>query len=198
MEAVAEPLRESVSREAVIERELQAGAAEAAVEAAELEYVEYVGAIRRFIAIFIDIIIYGVLSWIVGYFLPDTTAAALASTLIIFLVYFGGFWSWRGQTPGKMILRSKIMMTDGTSINPIRALMRALIFIAYYIPFFFLGYWVLGPGWAYIFVVILIIILLLIASRRKDKRAIHDLILGTMVISSQSDMERLDEGEEID
>ena len=40
-----------------------------------------------------------------------------------------GFWTWRGQTPGKMIAGIKIVRTDGSSIGLGRAFIRYLMFV---------------------------------------------------------------------
>lgn len=51
----------------------------------------------------------------------------VVSTVMLFLLiasYFIGFWRWRGQTPGKMIMRLKIVHFDGAGMGWGGAVMR--------------------------------------------------------------------------
>jgi len=56
--------------------------------------------------------------------LSMTTIAVYALLGLIGVVYYLGFWTWRGQTPGKMVLGMKIVKTDGTPLTFGRALVR--------------------------------------------------------------------------
>jgi uncharacterized RDD family membrane protein YckC len=146
------------------------------------------------IAIVIDAIIYGFLTWVVSRFIPeDNNVLLLIVSIATILVYFAGFWMWRGQTPGKMIVRARVALVDGSKIDPIRSFLRAVMYIVYYMPMSVLGSYFLGSGWSYIFVVLAMIVILILIARRADKRAPHDLLLGTMVISSQAAVEVVDE-----
>ena len=59
--------------------------------------------------------------------------------LLIGIAYFIGFWVWRGQTPGKMVLRIKIVRTDGTNITLSAALLRYLGYMVS-AAIFFIGF----------------------------------------------------------
>lgn len=48
---------------------------------------------------------------------------------IVAIVYFIGFWIWRGQTPGKMIAGIKIIRTDSSPIEWTHAVLRYLGYI---------------------------------------------------------------------
>ena len=48
---------------------------------------------------------------------------------IITIVYFAGFWVWRGQTLGKMITGIKVIRTDSSPIEWKHALLRYLGYI---------------------------------------------------------------------
>ena len=58
---------------------------------------------------------------------PNSLWALLA--LAIGGAYFAGFWQWRGQTPGKMVLGIKIIYTSGSSLSWGGALLRYLGYI---------------------------------------------------------------------
>ena len=48
---------------------------------------------------------------------------------LIILAYLAGFWGWRGQTPGKMVLRLKITQIDGSDIDRGTAILRLLGYV---------------------------------------------------------------------
>ena len=48
---------------------------------------------------------------------------------LIEIIYFTGFWVWRGQTPGKMVMGIKIIRTDSSPVNWPHALLRYLGYI---------------------------------------------------------------------
>jgi uncharacterized RDD family membrane protein YckC len=77
-----------------------------------------------------------------------TTAPLWWLRLIVFFVvqvgYFVGFWAWRGQTPGKWLMRIKVVHFDGSPVGWGGALLRycgyiisAIIFL---IGFFWIGF----------------------------------------------------------
>ena len=47
-------------------------------------------------------------------------------SLLVSIAYFAGFWVWRGQTPGKMLLGIKIIREDGSNVTFGVALLRCL------------------------------------------------------------------------
>jgi len=110
-----------------------------AVADANLEVAtNYAAFQRRFMAWIIDAIILGVLFpvifLIIYYISYETSAgryldfeplgAGIFCWLCFGIIYFIGFWTWRGQTPGKMILKIKIVKGDGNPIDIVRAILR--------------------------------------------------------------------------
>lgn len=79
----------------------------------------------------------------------------------LFFGYFTFFHSDSGQTPAKMLIRIKVVTSEGIPPSPLRALLRT--FFYFFSSFFF------GLGF-------------LIAIFEKKKRALHDLLARTEVI----------------
>jgi len=50
-------------------------------------------------------------------------------SLLVSVSYFVGFWIWRGQTPGKMLLGIKVVRQDGSRLNIGTALLRCLGYV---------------------------------------------------------------------
>ncbi len=144
--------------------------------------VDYAGFWVRLAALIIDIIILGLTNWVingvwgvasgVGWmsgsvedpFAVMTGAGWILNSLIIFLLvvgYFICFWGWRGQTPGKMALRVRIVRFDGSRIGWGGATMR------------FLGY---------IISVLLCLIGLIWVAFDSRRQGLHDKIADTFVI----------------
>lgn len=123
--------------------------------------MEYAGFWRRFGAYIIDAIILGVITQ--PFQLISAEAAGYIGG-IISLVYIIGFWTWRGQTPGKMALGVRIIKTDGSPIGLGTAILR------------YIGYIVSA--------IILLIGYFMIAWDSK-KQGLHDKIAGTYVVKTQ-------------
>ena len=92
--------------------------------------------------------------------MDDAVVTAIVE-LVAGVAYTIGFWLVAAATPGKMILGLRIVMADGRRLQPGAALVR---YVGTYIS------------------AILIFIGYLMIAFRADKRALHDLIAGTMVI----------------
>ena len=116
----------------------------------------------RLVAIAIDFLIY-----VVILFLITIAAGWDASEMpwwiyeLAWLVYNVGFWTWRGQTPGKMVLRLKITRTNGAPLGLGRSLLRFVGYSVSQLPFF-LGF--------------------LSIALDKSHRGWHDKIAGTQVV----------------
>jgi len=80
---------------------------------------------------------------------------------LVALAYFAGMWGWKGTTVGGIVLGLKVVRTDGTPMNFLAGLVRALA-AAFSIFVLFLG--MLWIAWD------------------KDKQGWHDRIAGTVVI----------------
>ncbi len=93
--------------------------------------------------------------WILSYFATSCVA------WFIIIVYFTGFWAWRGQTPGKMIMGIKIIRTDSSPLTLTYALLR---FTGYILCIFTIG---IGFVWV---------------GFDKKKQGLHDKIADTYVV----------------
>jgi len=85
------------------------------------------------------------------------------------LFYFIGYWIWRGQTPGQMLTRVKIVRKDGQKIALINVILRYLI------------------GYSIVYIALSLLIvpaigLFIAAALNNKKRGLHDLIAGTYVV----------------
>jgi uncharacterized RDD family membrane protein YckC len=60
--------------------------------------------------------------------LPYLVGGNLLS-LIVNIAYFVGFWLWRGQTPGKILMNIKLIKTDASNVSASVALLRYLGYI---------------------------------------------------------------------
>lgn len=101
---------------------------------------EYAGFWIRLAAYLID----GIILWLIGLFtdfylgqifkMTGATDLEARVTLnltawLMNIAYLVGFWVWRGQTPGKILLGVKIVRTDGSPLSVKRALLRYLGYI---------------------------------------------------------------------
>lgn len=136
----------------------------------------YAGFWVRFLAFILDAIVLGVLS---AAFTPFTgpqfevtgtgaatnfTAHATANAVgtLVGLVYFIGFWAWRGQTVGMMPFNMQVVgVADGKRIDVVRGLLRYVGIIISIIPLFLGLIWVAFDA---------------------RKQGWHDKIAGTVVI----------------
>lgn len=138
--------------------------------------LRYGGFWVRFLAIILDGIVIGVITSALAVFalggemMVSTTAAgavtvnytANAFGALIGLLYFVGFWGWRGQTPGMIPFNMRIVMADdGSKPDWVRMLLR-YVGLLISIAIFFLG--VIWAGF----------------DRRKQ--GWHDKIAGTVVV----------------
>jgi len=92
---------------------------------------------------------------------PDFARSVLWGGLFIFVGYFTFFHSYGGQTPGKMVLRLKVVTADGGDLSALRSFCRALGYFASSL-FFGVGFF-----------------LALVPPR---KRALHDLLTNSQVV----------------
>jgi uncharacterized RDD family membrane protein YckC len=115
--------------------------------------VHYAGFWVRVLALLLDAIVLGVISAaltpIVGSQVTITGSTftvnytANAYSTLIGLVYFVGFWAWRGQTVGMMPFNMQVVgVNDGKKIDLVRGLLRYVGIIISIIPLF------LGVIWA--------------------------------------------------
>ncbi len=93
----------------------------------------------RFIALVIDSLILGVITW----FLSNLGGTGYGLSFLAGLAYNWYFWTRQnGQTPGKQMMKIRVIKTDGGPISDSDAILR---YIGYYISGFILA---LGYLWA--------------------------------------------------
>lgn len=106
--------------------------------------------------------------------MPKWTIAILI--LILFLIFAGYFvffeWLWNGQTPGKHLLKLRVIREDGRPITLWEALARNLLRIFDAVPGFILPVYSIG--------------LISIFLNRRDQR-VGDMFAGTVVIRERTD-----------
>lgn len=144
----------------------------------------YVGAWIRLAAFIVDFVIVTILIVIIDQLgtVPNWSGVVLG------FFYFVGFWSWRGQTPGKMLIGAKIVKTDGRPATPVNAGVR---YIFYLIPsfapiIFFAGAVDQIRDNLTLIAILLGVIGLVVIGFSRNKRGIHDLIAGTCVVRTRS------------
>lgn len=126
----------------------------------------------RFVALLIDGIALGIITAAISPLFGPTVqtvgnelefnAAANAVSTLLGLVYFIGFWAWRGQTVGMMPFNLRVVRADdGTRIDWVRGLLRYVGLIISIIPLF------IGLIWA---------------AFDSRKQGWHDKIANTVVI----------------
>ena len=78
-----------------------------------------------------------------------------------YLLYYGYSWAAAGKTPGKALLGIRIVRRDGADLEPRRALLRLAV------------YWVsvATAGVGFLFALV-----------TRERRALHDLVAGTVVV----------------
>jgi uncharacterized RDD family membrane protein YckC len=121
----------------------------------------------RFVAIFIDGIIVGVVTTIIGAILNLNTNGRSGVQILLGLVYYVYFWSnsspWPGQTLGSKLLNIRVIRTDGSDLSISQALIR-------YIGFIISG--------------IVLLIGFIWAAFDPNKQGWHDKIAGTYVVKT--------------
>ena len=107
---------------------------------------------ERMGAAFLDMILVGILSGLVG-------RAPLG--LLVTLAYFAGMWAWKGTTVGGVVLKLKVVRLDGRPITFPVALVRGLAAVFSTVVMFLGFLWI---AWD------------------KEKQGWHDKIAGTVVV----------------
>ena len=127
-----------------------------------LSAIVYAGFWIRFVAWLIDAIILTIPNIIIG--LVVESPASILLQFAVGIVYTIGFWTAEGATPGKMAMGLRITTVEGEPVDFGKAVLR-------YIGYFVSGI-TLGIGY------------LMIAFTR-EKRGLHDLMAGTVVIKTR-------------
>ena len=170
------PVQDTVEAGGRLETIEEAGPVEAA---AEVKMLEYRGAWIRLAGLVVDFIVLTVISFL----LLQILTLPFWVALVIGMIYFVGFWSWRGQTPGKMLIHAKIVKTDGSPMGFGTAFLRYLFYIVpAYAPillYAFRVHAILGA------VVALFAFVIIVFDRKK--RGVHDRIAGTCVVNTRSE-----------
>ena len=113
----------------------------------------------RLVALLIDSVVIGIAFYLLG----DPSGSTILSAMVG-AAYYIGFWTWRGQTLGKMALGLKVVRTDGSPISLGRAILR------------YIGYLVST---------IIIFIGFLMVAWDGRKQGLHDKIADTLVIRTR-------------
>ena len=96
-----------------------------------------------------------------GGYLVAAPFILLSIAFVIGFLYFTLFWTWRGQTPGKMLIRVKVVRTNGEALSFERAALRFLGIIICFLTIY-IGF--------------------IIVAFNIQKRGLHDTIADTCVI----------------
>ena len=130
--------------------------------------MEKIGFVPRLVAYLIDVVILFVINIVLGLVLGAVlgdNGSMLASLLsvVIGLGYYIYFWGTSGQTPGKSVMKIKVVPVDGSAMTMGKAVMRLI------------GYFVSG------IVIYLGFIWILFDA---NKQGWHDKIAGTYVVKA--------------
>ena len=113
----------------------------------------YAGFWVRFLAFVLDVIVIGLITTALTPFFGSQltvtgssytfNATANALRTLIGLLYFIGFWAWRGQTVGMMPFNMQVVgLADGKKIDVVRGLLRYVGYIVSAIPLLLGFFWV--------------------------------------------------------
>ncbi len=140
---------------------------------------EYAGFVSRLVAYVLDQLIlvgfFSIVTFVASFILGSIRVGEYTEIFVfglvflfnvmIYFVYYLGFWMLAGQTPGKSLMGLRIVRSDGDRLN----LRRAIIRLA--------GYWLSAT------LLFLGYLMVLVDARRQ---ALHDKLAGTLVIYSWS------------
>lgn len=172
-----ESVAETAHEEVIEEFSAQVLPLEASAEL-EGEGLQYRGAWIRLAALVIDGVIILIFNLIGRQILGDEGAVASWLVTILSTAYFIGFWAWRGQTVGKMVIGAKIVRADGSPLGIGRAILRYLGYFVYLLIARFLP----GPDYT---VFIVVAVGLFVVALNRQKRGLHDLLPDTVVINTR-------------
>jgi uncharacterized RDD family membrane protein YckC len=130
--------------------------------------MEKIGFGPRFVAMIIDGIILYVVNIVIGLIFSMAgndmiTAIGSLVSLVISIGYYVYFWTTSGQTPGKMIMKIKVVATDGSKLTVTKAILRYIGYLVSAVVIFLGFIWVLFDA---------------------DKQGWHDKIAGTYVVKA--------------
>ena len=103
--------------------------------------LEYAGFWIRLGAGIIDGVILTLIAWIIIHVFSSLIICVVAE-IVIEVAYFVGFWAWRGQTPGKMMVGIKIIRTDSSPITLSHAFIRYCGYIVSVLTLFIGFIWI--------------------------------------------------------
>ncbi|MBE0481542.1 MAG: RDD family protein [Dehalococcoidia bacterium] len=148
-------------------------------ETVDTSEVSYKGAMLRSVAMLVDFVILIVLhALLVVGIVGAESALALYITPIIVLLYFVGFWAWRGQTPGKILIGARVVKANGESIGIGRAFLRYVVFMSYF-------YAIMYTRGVIPVIMLIMAAVFLFTALNQRKRGVHDLVAGTVVVNTR-------------
>jgi uncharacterized RDD family membrane protein YckC len=99
--------------------------------------------VSRVIAIIIDGCIIGVISGILAAITGNSGLGSLAG-FVLACLYYGYFWTTNnGQSPGKMVMKIRVVKVDGSAITWTDAIIRVVGFV--------INSFAIGIGWIWAF-----------------------------------------------
>jgi uncharacterized RDD family membrane protein YckC len=153
---------------------------------------EIAGFWRRVAASAVDALVLGAIGWVIAIVMYDELVAAggwaLVGGFAISVTYFGVLNSHLGPTPGKRLLKIRVVDREGRAIPVPRSVLRAVLLA---VPFFLNGaplpeFVLSSPAllWLQGLVVFGVggTILLLFVFNRATRQSLHDLLVGTFVV----------------
>ena len=192
VEAEQAPAQGQVESEAVGPEVRTEGGGEATVAAPEQveavlveEELEIRGPWIRLAGTIVDFILLYIVSYVLTLIIPSPWVP-----LGLGFVYFVGLWSWRGQTLGKMLIKARVVRSDGRRIGILNAFVR---YIFYLVPIFgpllilasFIG-WV-SSNYALVTILACAVGFAVVGLTRR-RRGLHDLVAGTCVVNTSPSM----------
>lgn len=125
--------------------------------------IKYASFAKRLVAYLIDVLIIGIVSTVAGFAWKIIGLESLASVLgiVIGIGYSGYFWTTTGATPGKALMKLKVVDVNGHLLSWGGAILRYICYIVSGIA--------LGLGFIWVLI-------------DKNNQGWHDKIAGTFVI----------------
>lgn len=111
--------------------------------AAPIASIRYAGVGLRLVALIIDVIIIGIINWLIAVATGSTTSSGFELTgipalisIVIGIAYWLCFEVLAGGTPGKLAIGLRVRTEDGASISWGQSIVRNILRIVDAIPYF--------------------------------------------------------------
>ena len=119
----------------------------------------------------------------------QSESALRAFALMVYGVYFIGFWSARGQTLAMQTWRIRVVDAAGNRVTQLRALARYIACcIAWFAPATLVAWWLHLPPWPTLYAVALGIVgYALLALAAPGRQFWHDIACGTRLVDARGE-----------